>query len=203
MQITKFHIFIILTLIASLIGASDATTNTTLPNQLEGGSNVSLYDYIPMIILFVFSLPVLIIEFMIARGETQLQDSIVKARLSILGRHINNNDIRVPKWSAQDQIRFIGLTIVVFLAVFVITIPNKSFDANLTAALFGFLGTVVGYLAGSSGAQQIAEQQIADKQVARQQAAEQQAARQQAAEQQAARQQTAEQLATKPVTDNK
>jgi hypothetical protein len=42
-----------------------------------------------------------------------------------------------------------GLTIVVVLAIFVVIAPEITIDSNLMTALFGFLGTVVGYLAGS------------------------------------------------------
>ena len=93
-----------------------------------------------MLFLFVFGIAVLYIEYKIA---------------GTLGLHYMKSTSQgstIPHWSAQDQIRFIGLTIVVILAVFVIIIPDKPLETNLTAAVFGFFGTVVGYLAGSGRA---------------------------------------------------
>lgn len=144
MHMVKRILLIILLYIMIFIIFSEAAMNnatSTLLGQSDTPST-TFYNYVPMLILFLFSLPVLYIEFIIASKSSALQMKMI-AKDSDIGSNI------IPRWSSQDQIRFIGLTIVVFLAVFVVTIPDKSFDNNLTAALFGFLGTVVGYLAGS------------------------------------------------------
>ena len=114
-------------------------TNASSPNQ-SGNPTTTYMDYFPLVFLLIFSMAVLYLEYYIA------------SKISYKYQMHTDSKYNPFEWSAHDQIRFVGLTIVVILAVFVIIIPNKSIDSNLTAALFGFLGTVVGYLAGSSRA---------------------------------------------------
>jgi hypothetical protein len=134
MQSVKLYMKIIIVYIILFVTLSESTTNNTtsiLPNQSES-LHASLIDYIPLTLLFIFAIFTLFVErtFFIRSMKTDREE---------MG------------WSADDQIRFVGLTVVVFLAIFVIIIPNKSFESSLMAALFGFLGTIVGYLAGSKG----------------------------------------------------
>jgi len=53
------------------------------------------------------------------------------------------------KWDPTEATRFMGLTTIVILTVFVVII-SKSIESTLMTAIIGFLGTIAGYLAGSS-----------------------------------------------------